>query len=313
MRKLKTLFDKEKFSVFARNLRQYVDGDADTPFEYMVLFLIVVNTISLGMETSRSLVSHFGTALVITDQVCLLVFLVEIGIKFIAFNREFFAEKRIDEKTGEHYLHVNYWNIFDLTIIAISLIASLSYSPFLRTFSVFRSIRVINAIRSFRIVKTLKLINNVTRLRTLLKAIVGAIPNIAWTFSLLAILAYVYAIIGTHFFRDAFPLFFDGLGKSLLTLCQITTFDDWVSEIARPVIAVYPWSWLYFATYVFLTAFVMMNVIVGIIVDSINTERENKKIAKDISLEDISSQIQALHEEIAELKKQLGQNTSTTV
>ena len=79
------------------------------------------------------------------------------------------------------------------------------------------------------------------------------------------------------------------------------------------MIDVYPWSWLYFASYVFLTAFVMMNVIVGIIVDSINTERENKKVAKDISLEDISSQIQALHAEIAELKKQLGQNTSTTI
>lgn len=303
----------KNLSSCALRLRRYVDGDADTPFEFFVLSLIVVNTISLGMETSRSIVELHGRLLVLIDQVCLLVFLLEIGIKFIAFNREFFAERRVDEKTGEHYLHVNYWNIFDLTIIAISLIASLSYSPFLRTFSVFRSIRVINAIRSFRIVKTLKLINNVTRLRALLKAIVGAIPNIAWTFALLAILAYVYAIIGTHFFRDAFPLFFDGLGKSLLTLCQITTFDDWVSEIARPIIAVYPWSWLYFATYVFLTAFVMMNVIVGIIVDSINTERENKKVAKDISLEDISSQIQALHEEIAELKKQLGQNTSTTI
>ena len=309
----KFLFNSKRFNTFAQKLRGYVDGKADTPFEYLVLILIVVNTISLGMETSRSIVEHHENILILIDQVCLLVFLIELGIKFIAFNREFFAERRTDQKTGTPFLHVNYWNIFDLTIILISLIASLSYSPLLRTFSVFRSIRVINAIRSFRIVKALKLINNVSRLRTLLRAIVGAIPNIAWTFSLLAILAYVYAIVGTHFFRDAFPLFFDGLGRSLLTLCQITTFDDWVSEIARPVIEVYPWSWLYFATYVFLTAFVMMNVIVGIIVDSINTERENKKLAKNISLEDISSQIQALHTEIAELKKQLGQNTSTAV
>lgn len=310
---LKFFFNDKKYNTFAKKLRCYVDGKADTPFEYLVLILIVVNTISLGMETSRSIVEQHGRLLVLIDQVCLLVFLIEIGIKFIAFNREFFAERRVDEKTGEPSLHANYWNIFDLTIILISLIASLSYSPLLRTFSIFRSIRVINAIRSFRIVKALKLINNVSRLRTLLKAIVGAIPNIAWTFSLLAILAYVYAIIGTHFFRDAFPLFFDGLGKSLLTLCQITTFDDWVSEIARPVIDVYPWSWLYFASYVFLTAFVMMNVIVGIIVDSINSERENKAFVKDISLADISSQIQALHAEIAELKKQLGQNTNITV
>ncbi len=310
---LKFFFNGKKFNTFAQKFRGYVDGKADTPFEYLVLILIVVNTISLGMETSRAIVEQHGRLLVLVDQVCLLVFLIEIGIKFIAFNREFFAERRVDEKTGKPSLHANYWNIFDLTIILISLIASLSYSPLLRTFSIFRSIRVINAIRSFRIVKALKLINNVSRLRTLLKAIVGAIPNIAWTFSLLAILAYVYAIIGTHFFRDAFPLFFDGLGKSLLTLCQITTFDDWVSDVSRPVIAVYPWSWLYFASYVFLTAFVMMNVIVGIIVDSINSERENKAFVKDISLADISSQIQALHAEIAELKKQLGQNTNITV
>lgn len=178
------------------------------------------------METSRNLVAHFGKILVVVDQFCLLVFLIEIFKIFIAFNKNFFSERRINEKTGETYLYVNFWNIFDLTIIFISLIASLSYSPLLRALRVFRSIRVINARRSFRIVKALKLINNVGRLRVLLKAIVSAIPNIAWTFSLLAIFAYVYAIIETHFFRDQFPLFFDGLGKFLLTLCQITTFDD---------------------------------------------------------------------------------------
>ena len=163
-----------------------------------------------------------------------------------------------------------------------------------------------------RIVKSFKLINDITSLRTTFKGLVKAIPSILWTFFFLSIFAYAYAIIGTNVFGDDYPEFFGNLGYSLLSLVQITTFDSWLSQIARPIIQEYPWAWLYFITYTFTAAYILMNVIVGIIVDCIGNERErqnskNNSQKKDVSLETLSKQIQDLQNQIEKLENRLYQ------
>lgn len=95
-----------------------------------------------------------------------------------------------------------------------------------------------------------------------------------------------------------------------MSLIQIITFDSWVSQIARPIIQEYPWAWLYFITYAFTAAYVLMNVIVGIIVDCMGNERERQKSKrnsqkKDVSLETLSKQIQELRTQIEKLENKL--------
>ena len=293
-------------------LRNYVDGDADTIYEYTMLFIIIINTISLGLETSRAISQEFKNILFIIDQICLWVFIIELIFKFVVFNKDFFGEFRISEETGKPYFHLNKWNISDLVIVVVSVFSTLPYFTVFRVFRVFRSIKVIRTVKSLKAVKSFKLVNDVSNLRTTFKGLVKAIPGIIWTFCFLALFAYVYAIIGTNIFVEEFPDFFGTLGYSCLSLCQILTFDSWVSQIARPIVQLYPMSWIYFISYAFIAASVIMNVIVGIIVDSMSKVREQEKEKRNqierkdqVNIEFLSYQIKELQREIEILNKKL--------
>jgi voltage-gated sodium channel len=174
-------------------------------------------------------------------------------------------------------------------------------------------------LRSLRIVKTFKLVNDISSLRRTFKGFVKAIPGILWTFCFLLVFAYVYAIIGTNVFGEEFPEFFGTLGSSFLTLCQIITFDSWVSQITRPIVQEYHWAWFYFVSYAFTAAYVLMNVIVGIIVDSMgNVSKNNCDInaqaeSKKDSIETLSTQISDLQNQIAELKEILKKKLNSAI
>ena len=60
---------KMKENKFLKKLRTFVDGEANTPFEYFMLFVIIVNTVSLGLETSPSILNKYGNILFWIDQI----------------------------------------------------------------------------------------------------------------------------------------------------------------------------------------------------------------------------------------------------
>ena len=280
---------------FLSKLRLYVDGEADTLFEYFMLLVVILNTIVLGLETSPDLAAKYGSEFFLIDQICLWVFIIELFVKVVAFNKQFFGEYRLDENR-EKFFHINKWNIFDLVIVFISVFASLPFFAVFRVFRLFKSVKIIKGIKSLRVIKTLKLVNGITKLRVIIKAVIKAIPSVLWTFCLLIIFAYIYAIIGVNIFGTDFPEYFGTLSNALLSLFNLSSLKS--SE----VIKIYSWSWIYFISYDFFEASIIMNVIVGVIVDSVNTSRleiekedktenENQKL---VTLESLSEQIEEL-------------------
>ena len=81
---------------FITKLRKFVDGEADTAFEYILLFVVIVNVIVLGLETLPELEAVHGRTFFLIDQICLWIFIAEFLVKVVAFNREFFGEYRLD-------------------------------------------------------------------------------------------------------------------------------------------------------------------------------------------------------------------------
>jgi len=291
---------------FLKKLRRLVDGEADTPFEYFMLIVVIMNTIVLGLETSPELAAQYGRIFFVIDQICLWIFIAELFLKAVAFNKQFFGEYRFDEK-GDRFFHINKWNIFDLFIVLISVFASLPFFAVFRVFRLFKSVKIIKGIKSLRVIKTLKLVNGITKLRIIVKAVIKAIPSVLWTFFLLIIFAYVYAIIGVNIFGADFPENFGTLGSAFLALFNLSSFDS--SEVIKR----FSWSWIYFISYNFFEASIIMNVIVGVIVDSVNTSRQeiededkdevgnDKK--EEVTLESLSAQIAELQKMIQEMKK----------
>lgn len=284
-------------------LRNYVDGNADTPYEYIIFLVIIINSVSIGLETSKEQTDLSRNILFWIDQICFWIFVGELLFKFIVYNKDFFGEKKLDELGNESF-HVNLWNISDLLIVIISCISELPYFAVFRAFRVFRSIKVIKSVRSFRVIRVFKIVNGVARLRATFKGLLLAIPGILWTFCFLTIFTYVYAIIGVNAFGEEFPDYFGSLGHSFLTLCQMLTFDSWISQIARPIIRVYTLSWIYFVSYVFIAAYILMNVIIGVIVDSMESGHQNEiNDFDDNYLKELSTQISALKTEVEKLQE----------
>lgn len=281
----------KSFNDFRSWLFKRVDGDANTVFEYFIIFVIVLNSVCLGLETLTGISENFRNILNITDQVCLLIFIIELILKAIAFGKNFFS---------------NFWNTFDLIIVLISIFVSIPFFSVFRGVKIFRAARLIKTFKTLRIVKTLKLINSIEKLQHILRAIVRAIPSIIWTFVLLLLVFYFYAVVGVNLFGTHFNETFSTLGKSFYTLFQLMLFDDW-GNITRPILKEFPLAWIYFISFGIISAYTILQVVTGIVVDSIQNVTQEKSDKQDKTL----VTLETLSEQIVELQKKIDKINST--
>lgn len=250
-----------------------------------IIFVILFNAIILGMMTYPALMLKYESAMQLLCNICVWVFTIELAIKLIVYKKEFF-------KDG--------WNIFDFFIVVISWIP---------TGGVYSSFRVFRILRTLR---ALRLITQLERLRVIVQAIIDSIPNVSWASVLLLIIFYIFAIMGTTLYGQDFPIEFGSLGKSIFTLFQIMTLEAW-ADIARDVMAKFSYSWIYFISFILVSSFIVMNVIVGVVVNAISDINENikkereKKAAQNcdlrIELNNLKEQIKKV-EYLIELDKE---------
>jgi voltage-gated sodium channel len=115
-------------------------------------------------------------------------------------------------------------------------------------------------------------------MKRLFYALVNALPQISWTALFFILLIYIYGIIGVGMFKDASDKF-SSLHVTFLTLTQIMTLDDW-SAITANVMEKHPYAWIYFVSFVLLAAYILVNLVVGVVVDSLNEVREKEELDK---------------------------------
>ncbi len=263
-------FGKKKLK---NNIRKIVES---TLFQNFILAVIIVNAVLLGIMTYPVITSRFNFVFDLISNICVSIFVVEIILKLFCYGRKFF-------RSG--------WNNFDFIIVLISLL------PTGGVFSSFRVFRILRALRALRLIAHLE------RLRIIVQAIIDSIPNVAWASGLLLILFYIFSIMGTMLFGADFSDWFGTLGKSMYTLFQVMTLESWSMGIARPVISSFPFAWLYFVSFILISSFIVMNVIVGVVVNAIG------EISADIKKEKEAAEFQAsgkdLRTEFLKLKNQI--------
>ena len=221
-------------------------------FQGFILAVIVFNSVVFGLQTSQPIMAKYGRLLGVLDQVCLAIFVIELVLKLIVYNWRFPRDA---------------WNIIDFLVVSVSFVPDMG---------------MLSSARLLRVLRVFKLISGVKQMRVILSAIMKAVPGIAWSGILLLLFYYVYGIIGTVLFGKAFPDWFGSLGASVYSLFQIMTLESWSMGIARPVIAVFPLAWIYFVSYILIASFVVMNIVVGIVLNSINeSSSEDGESAND--------------------------------
>ena len=249
----------------------------------LIITLIVINAVTLGLETSQSLMARHGELLLALDRLILAVFVVEILTKLFGQGLGFFRRA---------------WNVFDFVVVGIALIPA--SGP-------------LAVLRALRVLRVLRLISMVPRLRFVVEALLKALPGISSIGLLMLVLFYVFAVMSTGLFGDRFPEWFGSIGASMYTLFQVMTLESWSMGIVRPVMELYPYAWVFFVPFILVATFTMLNLFIGIIVDTMQTLHEDQ-IAEDRALieqtldrdtREIGSEVRALREEIEALRRDL--------
>ncbi|MDH3739177.1 MAG: ion transporter [Alphaproteobacteria bacterium] len=268
---------------FRERLRVWVESPR---FRYTILGIIAINSVTIGLETSPTVMGAVGDELHALDKFILGIFVVELAIRIYAHGLRFFRDP---------------WGVFDFVIVAISLV------PASDTFSVFRALRVLRAMR---------LVSGVPRLRRVVGALLGAVPGIGAVAALLTLVFYVFAVIGTKLFGGSFPQWFGTIGESMYSLFQIMTLESWSMGIVRPIMEVHPLAWTFFVPFIVISSFTVLNLFIAIIVDSMQTIHEAEadevidEVAKVVYAEGdvLAAEIATMRAEVRELKSLIERN-----
>jgi len=239
-----------------------------------IMGVIIFNAILLGMETSKSLMAQFGGLIILLDKICLTIFVTELVAKIIAHRGRFFRDG---------------WNIFDFIIVGISLV------PATQGFT---------ALRALRILRVLRLISTAPSLRRVVEGFITALPGMGSVFMLMALIFYVGAVIATKLFGGAFPEWFGTLGRSGYSLFQIMTLESWSMGIVRPVMELYPYAWLFFIPFIMVTTFAVVNLLVGLIVNSMqDAHHEEDNAETGAYRDDVTARLSSIEQQLAEILK----------
>ena len=263
------------------NIKSLVESKS---FQNFIIVLIILNGISMGLETSKSVMADYGNIIQIFDIFVISVFTIEVALRILVHKLSFFKDP---------------WSLFDFFVVVISLIPSSG------SFSVLRVLRVL---RLFR------LITVVPQMRKIVSALISVIPGMLSIIGLMSLIFYVFAIMATSLYSETFPQWFGSLGESFYTLFQIMTLESWSMGVVRPVMEQHPFAWTFFVPFIFIATFIMINLVVAIIVDamSIIKEEEIEKIeeVKD-SGEELKIEIKSLQKEIQDLKQLIIKDNSS--
>ena len=244
--------------------------------EMTIIGLIVLNAVTLGLETSATAMDLAGPYLIALDRAVLAVFVVEILMKLLVYRWKFW---------------INPWNLFDFCIVGLALMPATGS---------------LSVLRALRILRVLRLISLVPSLRRVVGGLIAAIPGMASIVLLMALLFYVFSVMATKLYGPTFPEWFGSLGASAYSLFQIMTLESWSMGIVRPVMEVHPHAWLFFVPFILMTAFTVLNLFIGIIVSAMQSEHDqiahDDRAALHEETGSVLQEVKMLRQDIEDLK-----------
>jgi voltage-gated sodium channel len=233
-------------------------------FQGIVIAIIILSALTIGAKT-YDLPPLVEQSLTGMDNAITAFFLIEILFRFAAC-----PNKRRFLLDG--------WNLFD-TIVVIGSLIPLDNSD------------AVLLGRLLRVFRVLRLVSVVPELRFLINSLLKAIPRMGYIALLMFIIFYIYAAMGAIFFASVDPELWGDVAISMLTLFRVATFEDW-TDVMYATMEHYPLSWLYYLTFIFLTAFVFLNMMIGAILEVMSEEQN-------------AAEAQKAHDERDEIVKQL--------
>jgi voltage-gated sodium channel len=225
-------------------LARVVDSSA---FTTVVVTTILVNAVTLGLQTYEGIEDRWGGLLDLVNAVCLAVFVVELLTRLASY----WPRPWVFFRSG--------WNVFDFVVIGAAFVPGIRQNSTL--------LRLARLLRVVRIVRVLP------DLRVLLLGVWKSVPPLASIGAVTAMILFVYGMVGWIWFGDELPEQWGNIGRAMLTLFVMLTLEDFPVYMDAAM-DVEPWAWLYFVSFILVAAFIVLNVLIGIVLNSMEEARE---------------------------------------
>jgi voltage-gated sodium channel len=219
-------------------------------FQVAVVVAILANALLLGLETYDGIEDRYAGALNALNDAFLLLFTVEILIRILAYGRRPWAYFR----SG--------WNVFDFVVVG------LAYLPFVR-----ESVTLLRLARALRVAR---LITVLPELRVVIGGLVRSVAPLMSVALLTFFLLYMYGMVGWLWFGDHDPENFGNIGRAMLTLFQLLTLEGW-NEVLDTELEYSRWSWIYFVSFILVASFMVLNLVIAIVLNSVEEAREDER------------------------------------
>ncbi|XP_076627344.1 calcium voltage-gated channel subunit cacophony isoform X20 [Colletes latitarsis] len=270
------------FTIQARPLERYMPKERNsvkykiwrivvsTPFEYFIMILIVLNTLLLMMKYHEAPPILLDT-LTVVNLVVTLLFLIECILKLVAFGcKNFFKDA---------------WNTFDFITVIGSIVDAL-------VIEFGENFINVGFLRLFRAARLIKLLRQGYTIRILLWTFVQSFKALPYVCLLIAMLFFIYAIIGMQIFgnialdpetsitkHNNFQSFIQGL----MLLFRCATGEAWPNIMLscikgracdvkaskqEPDGCGSNMAYAYFVSFIFFCSFLMLNLFVAVIMDN---------------------------------------------
>jgi voltage-gated sodium channel len=216
-------------------------------FDVAILVVIVANAIVLGLQTYPGVVADYGDSLNLLNDVFLGVFVVELLLRIASYGsrpQDFFR---------------NGWDVFDFCVVAAAFVPGVRESS-----TLLRLARLLRVVRIFRVLPDL---------RILVIGVVRSLPPLFSMTLLVTVILFIYGMLGWLLFAENLPEQWGTIGAAMLTLFVMLTLENFPIYMEAGM-NVHPWSWVYFVTFILLAAFMILNVLIGIVLNSLEEARE---------------------------------------
>ncbi|MFO0837180.1 MAG: ion transporter [Phycisphaerae bacterium] len=253
---------------------------ASAVFQDSIIGVIILNAVILGLETSPRITRAAGDWLIALYWMIQAAFTLEIVIRMMAH----WPKPAAFFRSG--------WNVFDFVVVAVAFVPA---SGGFATIG-----------RLLRLLRVTRLVSVFPQLRLIINTMLLSIPSMGHVVLLLSLLLYVYGIAGVYMFRESDPTHWGTLGAALLSLFQVVTLEGWI-ELQRSLLPTRPWAWVFFASFIVVAVFVVINLFIAVVINNLEKAREKEQRIADAHspAHDVFARVAALRREVEQLDSAL--------
>ena len=152
-----------------------------------------------------------------------------------------------------------------------------------------------------RVFRVLRLIKVIPELRLIVSVLWKSLASMTYIAALMVIVFYIYAVIAVKFFGETQPENYGTLHESLFSLFRSMTAEDW-TDLRYAGLASGDWFWvtIFHVTWILLSTFIILNLIVGAIINNYHEVQEIEG-RKKIDATERDARIMDLMEELRDL------------